>query len=411
MKLNSIILIKVIFIFFLNKQFSQYEYLPNNIKTVILKTTNSTAPFINFDELIELSFDDLESDEKTYYYQINHFDYKWISSNLPKSDYLDGFDDLRIKEYRNSFNTLKSYSHYKLTIPNDDVSLKISGNYSISIHLSSGERIFEKKFSIIKNNVPVQISVSKSNIISNIQTDQKIKVIINCGDCTSLYNSSSKLKIIIIKNNNWTNSQIIEKPKYVLSNKLIYDNIVFKGGNEFLNFDNSNINSTNIKIFKTKLTDLYNNYLRSDKERTKLFYEYNPDINGEYVINSNKSYDMDVENDYARIYFDFQTDIYDHNKKIYLLGKFNNFNVNENYKLEYDDQTKSYKGSFLFKQGFYNYKYGYTSLLNNYELQYFEGDFWKTENTFTVLLYQKKINEKYFKIIGSQSISSKNIKN
>ena len=411
MRLNFNILIKAIFLFFINNLFSQIEDYPNNIKTVILKTTNSTAPFINFDKLIELSFDDLDSDEKNYYYQINHFDYKWINSGLPKSEYLNGFDDLRIKDYRNSFNTLKSYSHYRLTIPNDDVSLKISGNYSVSIHLSSGEKIFEKKFSIIKNKFPIQISVSKQNVISSIETDQKIKVIINCGNCTSLYSSSSKLKIIIIKNNNWMNSQIIEKPKYVLSNKLIYDDIIFRGGNEFLNFDNSNINSPNIKIFKTKLTDLYNNYLRPDKERTNLFYEYNPDINGEYVINSNKSYDIDIENDYARVYFDFKTDIYDFNKKIYLLGKFNNYNINENYKLEYDDQTKSYKGSFLFKQGFYNYKYGYASSLNNYKLQYFEGDFWKTENTYTVLLYQKKINEKYFKIIGSGSTSSVNIKN
>ena len=71
-----------------------------------------------------------------------------------------------------------------------------------------------------------KISVSKSNIISNINTNQKIKAtIINCGDCTSLFNSSSSLKMIIIKNNNWSNSQIIEKPKYVLSDKLIYDDI------------------------------------------------------------------------------------------------------------------------------------------------------------------------------------------
>ena len=412
MKLNSIILIKFIVIFFLNKQFSQVEDLPNNIKTVILKNSNSTLPFIKFDDLIYLSFDDLESNEKkNYYYQINHFDYKWASSKLPKSEFLNGFDDLRVKEYKNSFNTLMSYTHYRLTIPNDDVSLKISGNYSISIHLSSGEKIFEKKFSIIKNNVPIQISISKSNFIKDIEKDQKVKIIVNCTKCNKLYNNSSKLKIIVIKNNNWFNSQIIEKPKYILSNKLIYDNIIFKGGNEFFNFDNSNINSTNIKIFKTKLTDLYNNYLTNDRERTNLLYKYNPDINGEYVINSNKNFDLEIENDYARVYFDFKTDTYDLNKQIYLLGKFNDFNMSENYRLEYDEQTKSYKGSFLFKQGFYNYKYGYTNSTNKNKLKYFEGDFWKTENTYTVLLFQKKINEKYYKIIGSNNLNSINIKN
>ena len=56
------------------------------------------------------------------------------SSKLLKSEFLKGFDDLRIKEYRNSFNTLQSFTHYKIKIPNKDVSLKVSGNYSISVH-------------------------------------------------------------------------------------------------------------------------------------------------------------------------------------------------------------------------------------------------------------------------------------
>jgi hypothetical protein len=291
------------------------------------------------------------------------------------------------------------------------VSIKISGNYSISIHLSNGEEVFEKKFSITTNTVPIKISISKSNIVKDINTNQKIKTTITCKNCTKLFNSSSSLKMIIIKNNNWLNSQIIEKPKYILSDKLIYDDIKFNGGNEFLNFDNSNINSTNLRIYKTTLTNLYNNFLTKDKERTNSFYEYNPDINGEYVINSNINYDMDIENDYARIFFNFKTDNYDLNKNIYLIGKFNDFTINENYKLLYDQKTKSYKGSFLFKQGFYNYKYGFNNNLNKKELQYFEGNFWETENTYRVLLFHKKINDKYYKIIGTNVLSSINIKN
>ena len=210
------------FFLFSTRAHCQNSDLHKNIKTIIFKSSNNTDSFVNYGDPFELSFDDLSSDEKNYYYQINHFDYKWNSSKLLKSEFLKGFDDLRIKEYQNSFNTLQSYTHYKIKIPNEDVSLKISGNYSISMHLSNGKKIFEKKFSITENNLPIQISISKSNIISNIETDQKIKVIVNCGNCNDLYNSYSKLKLIIIKNNNWINSKIIEKPKYVLSNKLIF---------------------------------------------------------------------------------------------------------------------------------------------------------------------------------------------
>ena len=411
MKKRIQILELLVFVFFSVSMYSQFSDVPENIKTIIFKSSNTNNSFLNYGEQFELSFDDLDSDEKNYYYQINHFDYMWSDSNLSKSEFLNGFDDLRITEHRNSFNTLQSFTHYKIKIPNEDVSIKISGNYSISIHLSNGEEVFEKKFSIIANTVPIKISISKSNIVKDIDTNQKIKTTILCENCTKLFNSASSLKMIIIKNNNWLNSQIIEKPKYILSDKLIYDDIEFNGGNEFLNFDNSNINSTNLRIYKTTLTDLYNNFLTKDKERTNSFYEYNPDINGEYVINSNTNFDIDIENDYARIFFNFKTDNYDLNKNIYLIGKFNDFIINENYKLLYDQKTKSYKGSFLFKQGFYNYKYAFNNKLNKKEVQYFEVNFWETENTYRVLLFHKKINDKYYKIIGTNVVSSINIKN
>jgi len=406
---------KIVYTFFFiligNYLNSQSLEIPKNIKTIVLKSSKSSSPFIYFGDLIELSFDDLEADEKNYYYQIKHFDYLWNHSNLYKSEYLEGFDDIRIKKIKNSFNTLQPYTNYTLSIPNDDVKLKLSGNYSISIHLSNGKKVFEKRFSYIKNQIPIQLTISKSNIINNLKTNQKIKININCGDCSKIYNSSSKLKVIVIKNYNWLNSIIIEKPKFIFSNNLIYDDIYFLGGNEFLNFDNSIINSTYYRIYKSTLTDIYNNFLVDDHERTNDIYELNPDINGEFLINSNNNYDFDIENDYARVHFNLKINIFDKNNNVYLLGRFNNFIANENYKLKYDEKKESYQGSFLFKQGFYNYKYGYTNLLIPNTINYFEGNFWQTENLYTILIFHKKNNEKYFKLIGERSIKSLNIKN
>ena len=210
---------------------SQQSYVSKNIKSIKLLShnINSSYPIIGFNDLLELSFDDLDADEKNYYFEINHFDYKWKPSRLLKSEYLNGFDDVRIDNYKNSFNTLQAYTHYKLRLQKNDLSFKISGNYSISIHLSSGEKVFEKRFSVLENLTKLSMSISKSNKINDIKSLQNIDVTLNCNNCSNTFNNSSILKLVVIKNYNWNTSIIISKPSYVLNNKIIYKDIVFKG--------------------------------------------------------------------------------------------------------------------------------------------------------------------------------------
>ena len=91
MKKKNQILEQLVFVFFSISMYSQISYVPENIKTIIFKSSNTNDSFLNYGDQFELSFDDLDSDEKNYYYQINHFDYEWAYSNLSKSEFLNGF--------------------------------------------------------------------------------------------------------------------------------------------------------------------------------------------------------------------------------------------------------------------------------------------------------------------------------
>jgi len=51
-------------------------------------------------------------------------------------------DNERIVDYENSYSTLQPYSNYKLTIPNDNTRLKVSGNYLLEIYNSYNELQF-----------------------------------------------------------------------------------------------------------------------------------------------------------------------------------------------------------------------------------------------------------------------------
>ena len=145
-----IFLLYFICLLFLQNNIAQVQeevHPPDNIKSIIFKgPTEDQFPVIKIGEPIYLEFDDILANEQDYYYKITHCDYDWKKSSLLKSQYLDGVDNQRITDYENSYSTLESYSNYQLTIPNDNVRLKVSGNYLLEIYNSYDELQFSRRF-------------------------------------------------------------------------------------------------------------------------------------------------------------------------------------------------------------------------------------------------------------------------
>jgi hypothetical protein len=396
----------LLFLLIFSKNYSQFHKLPENIFSVKIKGSNQDYPVFNLSDKIFFSFDDLNTKKSSFYYKINHYDFEWKPSKILKSEYIDGYDDNLIESFDNSYNTLIDYTNYQISIPNKDLKLKISGNYSISIHSENGDFLFEKKFSVLNKMISTNIKIKKSSDLEKIDSHQNIDISVRCDNCNKFNGNSSDLKLVVIKNNNLNNFRVIEKPDYFLNNTLIYRDISFKGGNEFLNFDSSKINSTNVKVYKTELNDFYEIYLRTDIDRTDSFYQYNPDINGSFVINKNFN-NPEIENDYSLVKFSFKPDRIDKKNRVFIIGEFNDYKITNKYELKLNNNL--YKGEFKFKQGFYNYKY--LSLETGGRIKKYSGNFWETQNTYIALLYHKKLTEKYYKLISISETSSVNIKN
>jgi hypothetical protein len=107
---------------------------PYNIKTItFVQNGQNTIPVFQLGDTFQFQFDDLYGNEANYYYTLTHCDYDWKPSQLSRNEYLNGFDDQRIQDYTNSFNTLQLFSHYRLTFPNRLTQFRVSGNYIIKI--------------------------------------------------------------------------------------------------------------------------------------------------------------------------------------------------------------------------------------------------------------------------------------
>ncbi len=388
---------------------------PEYIKTITFKsnTPESQLPVLRLGEPLILEFDDINGDEEDYYYVIEHFDFDWTPSILSKAEYLRGMDNQRIIEYHNSFNTYQLYSHYKLSIPNQQTrALLKTGNYMISIYDDYGDLMFSRKFMIYEQLVNVGAIVKRTRDMSTIQEKQTLNMTIS-SNSINFNNPLETVKTLIVQNNNLRNSISDLKPQYVLGNELTYrynQESSFWGGNEFLNFENKDVRASNVGVQFTDLEDIYQSYLFTNISRANQTYTYYPDINGNFLITVIDREDPSVEADYTNVHFSL---IYEElkDKDIYVYGGFNNYAIEPQTKMTYNKEKGVYECAFLLKQGFYNYKYVIVDKKGNIDENTISGSFWQTENNYKVLVYYRDLGARYDRLIGFGETSSVNISN
>lgn len=389
---------------------------PDFIKTITFKgnTLEGQLPILELGEPLILEFDALNGKEDDYYYVIEHFDYDWTRSQLVKSEYLSGFDDQRIRDYENSFNTYQIYSHYKLRIPNQQTrALLRSGNYLISIYNNRRELVFSRKFMIYENLANVGIQIKRSRNVEFIQEKQTVDfIIVSTG--LRINNPLETIKTMIMQNNNLNSAITGLKPQYTLGNELIYrymNETNFWAGNEYHFFENKDIRAANIGVQYIDLQEIYHNYLFTNIVRAAQPYTYNPDINGNFLVTALDVRNVDIEADYAMMHFSLLAPEFTDGSEIYVYGNFNNYALEESNKMAFNPANGLYEAAFKLKQGFYNYKYVVVNPSGQLLEGAISGNFWQTENNYKVLVYYRDLGARYDRIIGVGEANSVNITN
>jgi hypothetical protein len=398
--------------------FAQVEEVnpPEYIKSITFKSNSSDLgelPILKLGEPFYLEFDALTTDEPDFYYKIEHYDYDWKESTLVKPEFLLGVDNFRIQDYTNSFNTFQMYSHYKLSIPNQQTkSLKVSGNYIISIFDSYGELVFSRKFMIYEDIVTPGIIIKRSRDVSTIEDMQTVDIEISSGP--QINNPLQTVKALIIQNRNLHTAITNLKPQYTVGNKLIYrytKETAFHGGNEYLFFETKDVRAATMRVQAIDLKDIYHSYLFTDISRANLPYTYNPDINGQFKIVAIDREDVSIEADYVQVHFSLKYPELMHGENIYVYGNYNNYALEDYNKMAFNSQTNLYETDMTLKQGFYNYKYVIVEKDGTLNEGAISGNFWQTENNYKVLVYYRDLGARYDRIVGFNEVSSINISN
>lgn len=378
---------------------------PDYIKSIQLSSSenNDFAPIVSINSRLNLSFDDLEADEKDYYYRIEHCDKDWETSDLVTTEFVRGYAEEQFRNYENSFNTLLDYTHYQLQIPNKNTKLLISGNYRISILDDLDEVIFTRFFIVYEPITTVGVSAHRSRDVTYIDTQQSVQFSINHKNFR-INNPYDEIYPVILQNNDFATQIKDLKPQFIRGDQLLYKydkETAFWGGNEFLNFDTKEIRMTNMNIARVVSGEkLYHTYLYIDRERIHDPYTYYPDVNGNFVIRSiGAEYDA-TEADYSWVHF--ALDVYEAypKKEVFVYGNFNNYQLSEANKMTFNPKTGHYEAVLLLKQGFYNYTYVTLNDTGEFNATEVNGSFDETENEYTVLVYYSKYGSYYDRVIG-----------
>ena len=389
---------------------------PYNIKTVSFIQSNiNVIPIFKLGDGFQFQFDDLFGNEANYYFEIVHCDYNWNPTSIPKAEYMSGLDGQRIIQYENSINTLQIYSHYILPIPNQFMQLRISGNYILKILDESRETILSRKFIVYEDLVTIPARIRRARTANYLEYKHNIEFSVK-SLAINFQTPIKNVKIAIFQNGQLDHAIKNIVPQYTIGNELIYrydTETQFWAGNEFQYFDNSNIRSAGNAISRIDSGNgIYNSYLFTNDARVNSQYTLFPDVNGNYVVRNIGVVKNEIEADYAWVYFSLSAPTFMKNNGIYITGMFNNYSLSPEYKMDFNPEKNIYEKAILIKQGFTNFQYQIADDKGNIDGENaIDGNFWQTENDYTILVYYRENNDRYQKVIGKATANSNVVTN
>ena len=417
MKRNILIIVLMSVVFTVNASNRKFitEAFSDQVKTLQVGVMDNpfAPPVIELEggQRIEISFDILDQEPHVYTYTITHCDADWTPSQLIQPEYMRGFQNRIIDDYAVSFNTTMDYVNYRLTFPNEDVYLKVSGNYVVQVFPENSDKpILNACFSVVEpQQMPVSVQVTPLTDKGMNSSYQQVNFSVSYGN--EVKTPAIDLKIYVQQNNRLDNEAQLVKPLLIQNNRLVFDHnpaLIFDAGNEYRSFEMLTHQYPGLNIESVKFyAPYYHTTLNPDLIRNQRPYTFIQDINGRYVVRSLSGTDYSYESDYQIVHFYLPCEK-PFADKVYLLGEaFNNL-LDERSQMDYSAEDKGYTKTVLLKEGYYNYLYvtrkDDRSPANAAAI---EGNFYQTKNEYRIMVYFRPVGGRYDRLISVQTIQYK----
>lgn len=362
-------------------------------------------------ERINISFDDLTHTYHRYVYRIEHCEADWtVSDQLFSSDYIEGFQDGNtIDDIVESINTNTLYTHYSLQIPNEQCSLKMSGNYKLTVYdENDGDRpMFTACFMVIEPAMGVALDVTTNTDIDINKAHQQVSMQVNYGGI-NVTDPMSQIKTVIMQNRRWDNAKVNPRPQYIMPDGLKWEHnrdLIFQAGNEYHKYEILDVDHPSMGIDRIVWDgNDYQVYPYVCTPRPN--YLYDEDANGAFYIRNSDNIENDISSEYVYVHYTLKTP-QRFAGDIYVNGAWTNDQFTPEYLMTYDEINKCYTATIRQKQGYYSYQYVLVDVNGVSQAVPSEGSFYQTENKYQALVYYRGRGERTDRLVGYQEVQFK----
>ncbi|MBS1512142.1 MAG: DUF5103 domain-containing protein [Bacteroidetes bacterium] len=390
----------------------------NNIKCVRLNVYGDqfSLPVLNLNssDQLELDFDDLDANIKSYYYTFQLCDYNWKPVDLNPFMYLKGFTQQMITTNRYSSIAYTRYTHYQAMIPDKSTTITLSGNYMLKVYLNGDTSLlaFTRRVLVVDSKAAIAAKVVQPFAPQYFNTHQKIQFTANITG-TNAFSAAQQVKAVILQNNRWDNALRDIAPTFVRGNSLEYsseNNCLFPAGKEWRWLDLRDFRLQSDRVdsahYGKTATDVY---VKPDHDRSAERYIYYRDLDGMFSIETYNNINPYWQGDFATVHFTFVTPDGKPmpGKDIYLAGQLTDYAFNDKTRMVFNAAKGVYEGTAFLKQGYYNYTYIAVDKNDPTQRTDLEGNYWETQNTYTILMYYKGFTDRSDQLIGVSRISSR----
>jgi len=354
------------------------------------------------EEQLHVGFDQLSHDYHRYIAKLQHCEPDWSpSEELFESDWVSGFSAFEVEDYEQSINTNELYTHYSLTLPNDQCRPKMSGNYTLTIYDEDNDEVAAQvKFYVVEPQASLSLSVTTNTDISVNNRYQQLSMRLDYGQLNVTF-PEEQIKTVVMQNgtNRWADVRTNVRPNIVNAKSLTWQHnrqLIFEGGNEYRKFETLALDHATMGIDRMAWDgDRYHAYPFIDEPRAT--YSYDESAGGAFLIRNSDNYETERTCDYLFVHYNLIAPQQD--DPIFICGNWTDAEDSTRYAMEWDEQQQRYTATILQKQGYYSYRYCTIKEGTPLPLPS-EGSFFETNNRYQAFAYYRAPTDRTWRLVA-----------